>query len=105
MAPRLGRPAGKSFETGIKDLAISDDAVDGDTKRRAMGQFLRKLREEAVAKAEYVGPRFAQEARRIEDKEAPARGIYGEATLDEARALIDEGISFMPLPVLPDDLN
>lgn len=35
--------------------------------------------------------------------ESPTRAIYGEASLDEARALVDEGIDVAPLPRLPDD--
>lgn len=68
-------------------------------------EAVRKLRDEVVAKAEYVGPRFSEEARKIHYDEAPARGIYGEATAEEARALIEEGVEVLPLPVLPDDKN
>jgi hypothetical protein len=66
---------------------------------------MRKLRAEIEAKSEYVGPRFPEEARKIHYEEVPARGIHGEATSDEARALIEEGIEFFPLPVLPEDQN
>lgn len=68
-------------------------------------EAVRKLRDEVVSKAEYVGPRFSEEARKIHYEEAPARGIYGEATAEEARALLEEGVEVMPLPVLPDDKN
>jgi hypothetical protein len=66
---------------------------------------MRKLRAEIEAKSEYVGPRFSEEARKIHYEEVPARGIHGEATSEEARALIEEGIEFFPLPVLPEDQN
>ena len=66
---------------------------------------MRKLRAEIEAKSEYVGERFPEEARKIHYEEAPARGIHGEATSEEARALIEEGIEFYPLPVLPEDQN
>jgi hypothetical protein len=66
---------------------------------------MRKLRAEVEAKSEYVGPRFPEEARKIHYDEAPARGIHGEATSDEARALAEEGIEFFPLPILPEDQN
>ena len=66
---------------------------------------LRKVRREVEAKADYVGPRFADEARKIHYDEAPARGIYGEASLDDVRALHEEGIDCLPLPVLPEDRN
>src|SRR5262249_10909360 len=66
---------------------------------------MRKMREEIEAKSEYVGPRFPEEARKIHYEEAPARGIYGEATREEAQALSEEGIEFFPLPHLPEDHN
>jgi hypothetical protein len=66
---------------------------------------LRKIRQEIVAKADYVGPKFAEEARKIHFDEAPARGIYGEATHDEVRALHEDGVACLPLPVLPEDAN
>ncbi len=66
---------------------------------------MRKLRAEVEAKSEYVGERFSEEARKIHYEETPARGIYGEATRDEARALSEEGIEFFPLPILPEDQN
>jgi len=66
---------------------------------------LRKLRAEIEAKSEYVGPRFSEEARKIHYEEVPARGIHGEATAEEAKALREEGIEFYPLPILPEDQN
>ena len=66
---------------------------------------MRKLRTEIEAKSEYVGPRFPEEARKIHYEESPARGIYGEATREEAQALSEEGIEFFPLPPLPEDHN
>jgi hypothetical protein len=66
---------------------------------------MRKLRAEIEAKSEYVGPRFSEEARKIHYEEVPPRGIHGEATAEEAKALREEGIEFYPLPILPEDQN
>ena len=66
---------------------------------------LRRLRRHVTENADYVGDRFAEEARRIHYRETEARGIYGEATREEAVALSEEGIEFHPLPVLPEDRN
>ncbi len=57
-----------------------------------------KMAREIAANTEDVGPRFAEEARRIHYKETPERGIRGVASKDEAQALDEEGISVMPLP-------
>lgn len=70
-----------------------------------MREALRRLRDEVRASADYVGPRFAEEARRIHDSKSPQRGIYGEASLEEAKSLAEDGIGFLPLPRLPEDLN
>lgn len=76
----------------------------GEEQRMALEklkEFARKARESA----DYVGERFAEEARKIHFGEVEPRGIYGEATPEEARQLIDDGVDFMPLPVFPDDQN
>lgn len=73
--------------------------------QRKLLEAMRQIRKEVEAKAEYVGPKFAEEARKIHHEEAPARGIYGEATPDEARALHEEGVEVYPLPLLPEDKN
>ncbi len=52
-----------------------------------------------VANTEDVGPRFAEEARRIHYGETPQRGIRGQATPDERMALQEEGIETMAVPV------
>jgi hypothetical protein len=52
-----------------------------------------------MAHTEDVGPRFAEEARRIHYGETPQRGIRGQATPDERSALQEEGIETMAVPV------
>jgi hypothetical protein len=68
-------------------------------------EMMRKIRDHVRENADYVGDKFADEARKMHYEEAEARGIYGEATLDEAQALHEEGIAFQPLPVLPEERN
>lgn len=67
--------------------------------------MLSKLRAELTANADYVGAKFPDEARKIYFEEAPPRSIFGEATLQEARELCEEGIPVCPLPPLPEDQN
>jgi hypothetical protein len=66
---------------------------------------MRKLRQQLIEGADYVGDRFAEEARRIHYNEVEKRGIYGEASPEDVRSLAEEGIAFHPLPVLPEDHN
>ncbi len=76
-----------------------------DPRQQAMREAIKALRKQVTENADYVGDKFAEEARKIHYNEADARGIYGEATGDEAQALADEGIDFLPLPSLPEDRN
>lgn len=70
-----------------------------------MISLIRRMRQHVEANAENVGPRFADEARKIHYEEAERRSIYGEASAEDARALVEEGIEVHALPRLPDDAN
>ncbi|HEV7457992.1 MAG TPA: DUF1178 family protein [Roseococcus sp.] len=63
--------------------------------------LLQRMRAEVEKNCDYVGPDFAEEARRIHQGEAEARGIYGEATEEETEALREEGIEVARLPWVP----
>ena len=76
-----------------------------DPRRQAMREAVKALRKQVTENADYVGDRFAEEARKIHYQEVETHGIYGEATNDEAKALVEEGIDFLPLPSLPEDRN
>ncbi|MGV8839882.1 MAG: DUF1178 family protein [Bauldia sp.] len=68
-------------------------------------ELMQKIAREVRAKSDYVGPRFAEEARKIHFEEAPPRSIYGEASAAEMKELSDEGVGFHALPPLPEDRN
>jgi len=70
-----------------------------------MVENIRKMRQQVSENAEYVGENFAKEAREIHYEEKPARGIYGKASLDEAKSLLEEGVGVVPLPMLPEENN
>jgi hypothetical protein len=76
----------------------------GEAQRKAMDE-LKALSKKMRENSDYVGDKFAEEARKIHFGETDARSIYGEATLDEAKGLADDGVSFLPMPVFPDDRN
>ncbi len=73
--------------------------------QKEMLSLMCKIREHVESNADYVGDRFADEARKIHHEEVEPRDIYGEATAEETKGLYDEGIEFMPLPVLPEEQN
>lgn len=76
-----------------------------DPRAAALAAAVRRLREHVEQNADYVGNRFPEEARRIHYEEAEKRGIYGEASFEEAKALVEEGIEVQPLPKLPEESN
>lgn len=108
MAPALGRSAkaGKS-ERGEKPESADKVtlAAAPDPRQTAIREALKEMRRQVTENADYVGDRFAEEARKMHYKESAPRAIYGEATGDEASALAEEGIEFQPLPKLPEDGN
>jgi hypothetical protein len=91
MAPAVRK--GKAAATPVK------------RERRQTYAFLKDLKAHLKANAEHVGPAFPAEARKMHYGESEARSIYGEATIDEAKALKEEGIPALPLPQLPEDQN
>lgn len=68
-------------------------------------QALAELRRKVEQNSDYVGMNFAAEARAMHAGDAPERSIYGEARVDEARGLIEDGIPVMPLPFRPGRKN
>ena len=91
-----------AVSTGKKQEKIA--LAMGEAQKQAMAQ-LKALSEKMRENADYVGDKFAEEARKIHFGEADARGIYGEATPEEARSLAEDGVGFMPIPVFPEDRN
>ncbi|UXN64951.1 DUF1178 family protein [Phyllobacterium sp. A18/5-2] len=74
----------------------------------AMSKMVTELKEIAQKvreNADYVGSDFAEEARKIHFGEVEKRGIYGEATGEEVKSLLEDGVDVMPLPVFPEDHN
>ena len=68
-----------------------------------MKTMLLALRHQVETNCDYVGERFAEEARRIHYGEADPHGIYGEASEDESRELADEGLEFGRIPWIQTD--
>jgi hypothetical protein len=88
MAPRLNK--GKSDQRA--------------NAREHMGRYvaaIHEMRRQVEKNCDYVGDKFAEEARKIHYGEAESRGIYGEATNDEASSLVEEGVEFHKIPWAP----
>jgi hypothetical protein len=67
--------------------------------------LLRALRQKILTETDDVGDRFPEEARRMHEGIVPERAIHGQATFEEAKTLLQEGIGIVPLPILPEDFN
>lgn len=66
-----------------------------------IGEMIAKLRKKVEDNADYVGARFATEARAMHDGDVPERAIYGQANAEEAKALVEDGVPVLPLPFTP----
>jgi hypothetical protein len=91
-----------AVSTGRKQEKIA--LAMGEAQKQAMTQ-LKAMAEKIRQNADYVGDKFAEEARKIHFGETDARGIYGEATIEEAKSLAEDGVEFMSVPVFPEDRN
>ena len=104
MAPALSKRAAATTAASEPAEAKQPVAILSE-REQAMRAMLRSLREHVTKTADYVGPRFADEARRMHEGDIEHRSIYGEASALEAKALVDDGIEVHALPVMPDDRN
>lgn len=64
-------------------------------------QMIAELRKQVEENSEYVGKDFAKTARAMHDGDAPEKSIYGEAKLEDARKLLEDGVPVLPLPFRP----
>ncbi|PYG26492.1 DUF1178 family protein [Pelagimonas varians] len=98
MAPRVNKVA---KVVAPKPEPIPDKTPSLSAPNSEAEQAIANLKQHVEANSDYVGKDFATEARAMHDGDSPTRSIWGEAKLEDAKALVDEGISVMPLPFLP----
>ena len=113
MAPRIVSKKGRERAEQVEQVsapATPAPAAQEATplvmaQERELRAKLKELRDHIVKNADNVGERFPNEARKMHYGEIEHRPIYGEASPEEAKSLIDEGVEVSPLPVLPEDRN
>ena len=113
MAPRIVGKKGRERTEPVPAPAApaaEAPAAAGSTpllmaQERELRAKIKELRDHIVKNADNVGEKFPNEARKMHYGEIEHRPIYGEASPEEARALIEEGVEVSPLPVLPEDRN
>ena len=109
MAPRIvgkkGREKAAPVIAAETTPAVSESTSLMLAQERELRAKLKELRDHIVKNADNVGERFPNEARKMHYGDIEHRPIYGEASPEEARSLIEEGVEVSPLPVLPEDRN
>ncbi|MGQ3046299.1 MAG: DUF1178 family protein [Niveispirillum sp.] len=109
MAPAIAK-GGRSRDRDQPPLApVADTLAPAappmpDAVREAQAEILRHLRDlrtQVEKNADYVGDRFAEEARKIHYGEVEGRAIYGETSTEQAEALREEGVPIASIPWLP----
>jgi hypothetical protein len=99
MAPRIAKGGGKSREVGGESGPSPQTYTN--TQAAEMRRMLTELRSHVEENSDYVGEKFAEEARKIHYGETEERNIYGEATEGQAEELTEEGIKVGRIPWLP----
>lgn len=115
MAPSLGRGTRKGAPvTAEAAPPEAAPAAPAETKtpvamvspqEKEFRAKLKELRDHLTKNAENVGAKFPEEARKMHYGEKKHRSIFGEASPQEAKDLLEEGVELHPLPVLPDERN
>ncbi|MGY4475581.1 DUF1178 family protein [Bradyrhizobium sp. USDA 3364] len=109
MAPQVvskkGREPAQPAPAAPVEAAPAEPTSLMMAQERELRSKLKELRDHIVKNADNVGERFPNEARKMHYGDIEHRPIYGEASPEEARALIDEGVEVSPLPTLPEDRN
>jgi hypothetical protein len=91
MAPSVASKKGKPSKHEVRAQEVAKEVLE------AVG----KMQDHVEKNCDYVGEKFADEARRIHYGETEERGIYGEATVEETKDLDEEGIEIFKVPTLP----
>ncbi len=106
MAPRL--KTGHAQEEAAQARGVAPTKAGAhplsapeNPKEAAIRAALERMRAQVEANSDYVGMEFAREARAMHLGDTPERAIHGEARLEDAKALLEEGIPVAPLPFDP----
>lgn len=97
MAPRLGPKSNQIINTAPSTPTVPDI--------KSMLATIAKAQGEALKSSTWVGPNFENQARAMEAGDIPTVSIHGQATLQQARDLVEDGIAVLPLlvPFVPPD--
>ena len=95
MAPAVGTKGNRKADAALPVSNANPDPA----QMKAMLESLAKEQAKALEESDYVGDKFADEARAMHDGEIDDRPIHGETTIDEAKSLLEDGVPVAPLPL------
>ncbi|KPA23172.1 hypothetical protein shim_14670 [Shimia sp. SK013] len=99
MSPRVRPARTAAAATGPQETAPAESATASLSQPATEAQAaLKKLRKQVEENSDYVGKDFAAQARAMHEGNTPERAIYGEAKLEDAKALVEDGVPVAPLP-------
>ncbi len=101
MAPSVGRKGNQMTEARPRAAAKAPEAVSNapiSPEAAKMMRQLAKMQAEALKQSRWVGDSFAESAKAMHYGERAHEAIHGEATLEQAKDLLEEGIAVAPLP-------
>jgi hypothetical protein len=101
MAPAVAKRSNRAAETPAATKQVAGGGVR--SPQAEVMHALKQVRRFVEQNADYVGPQFAEEARRIHSGESDPRAIYGEATPEESEALAEDGIETATIPWIEKD--
>ncbi|MEO9827400.1 MAG: DUF1178 family protein [Paracoccaceae bacterium] len=94
-APETDQTKETAVEPGVSQNVMTNAP---DPK---LAEAIKTIRDHVEKNSDYVGDKFAEEARAMHDGDTPHRPIYGEAKVEDAKKLIDDGVPALPLPFIP----
>lgn len=105
MAPSIARQGKPAAPPPAADRPPPRPVALLDERQQKLRAMMRELRVKLIENTDDVGARFPVEARRMHEGDIPHRSIRGEASLEDARALVEDGVAIMPVPRLPEEWN
>ena len=100
-----GEPDNNAVAPATEAPAQPQRVVLLDERQQALRAMIHELHRKIVENSTDVGTRFPEEARKMHQGDIPQSSIYGQASLEEAKALVEEGVPVMPIPTLPEERN
>jgi hypothetical protein len=105
MAPAIASGGREKPSPALSPAEPSANVALLDSSDKELRSMIEGIRKRILEQTDDVGMHFPEEARKIHHGLVPERPIHGQASFEEARALIEEGVGILPIPLLPSEQN